>query len=298
MWLCGFNLTMISSTTLSIVGALVLAAGAAAQATAPQYGQVRLTLLLSYTFAYTCSPQTVWRPRLVRRHRLPIGVGVHSLQPVLFPVSSWRGRAKQHAGHADHTLHPRRRRLADLYCQRPRQPSHSGLRQLLHSCCGTSYRSSISSLSACSENDSLQEDPNFHQYLRSEVEGTASDAVLGDYTTAAQFQITGGQLIQEVADGTKLYAVVEGRSDPSVMKLKMSWSTEPASGANAGTFVFSGDTVEWSIPTIQRPQTNVSISRVSARAAEAEASVCRPGSSVPTPRATRTYTSTWAHTRT
>lgn len=34
----------------------------------------------------------------------------------------------------------------------------------------------------------------------------------------------------------------------------MSWSTTPAT---AGTFVFSGDTLEWSIPTITRPQTNV-----------------------------------------
>ncbi|KAH9885239.1 hypothetical protein C8Q73DRAFT_305775 [Cubamyces lactineus] len=100
------------------------------------------------------------------------------------------------------------------------------------------------------------EDPNFHQYLRSEVINTAGDAVLGDYTTAAQFQIVDGQLVQLVPDGSKLYAVVEARTDPSVMKLKMSWSTTPASGDNAGTFQWSGDTVEWSIPTIQRPQLN------------------------------------------
>ena len=104
----------------------------------------------------------------------------------------------------------------------------------------------------------LQEDPNFHKYLRSEVMETASDAILGEPDTAAQFQITGGQLIQMLPDGSKLYAVVEGRSDPSVMKLKMSWSTEPATGPNAGAFVFSGDTVEWSISTIKRPQNNVS----------------------------------------
>ena len=55
-----------------------------------------------------------------------------------------------------------------------------------------------------------------------------------------------------------MYAVVEGRANSTVTKLKMSWSTEPASGANAGTFMWSGDTVEWSIPTIQRPQLNVS----------------------------------------
>ncbi|CAL1709547.1 unnamed protein product [Somion occarium] len=97
------------------------------------------------------------------------------------------------------------------------------------------------------------EDPNFHKYLQSEVLGTASDAVLGEPGNAAQFQITGGQLIQLVPDGTKLYAQVEDRSGPSVMKLKVTWATTPAP---AGTFQFSGDTVEWSIPTISRPQLN------------------------------------------
>ncbi|OBZ66782.1 GDP-L-fucose synthase [Grifola frondosa] len=100
------------------------------------------------------------------------------------------------------------------------------------------------------------EDPNFHKYLRSEVINTASDAVLGDPDTAAQFQIVSGQLVQLLPNGSSLYAVVEGQSDPSVTKLQMSWSTEPASGANAGTFMWSGDTVEWSIPTIDRPQLN------------------------------------------
>ncbi|KAI0080445.1 carbohydrate-binding module family 1 protein [Panus rudis PR-1116 ss-1] len=97
------------------------------------------------------------------------------------------------------------------------------------------------------------EDPNFHKYLRSEVIGKPSDAVLGEPSTAAQFQITDGQLIQMVPDGTKLYAVVESQTDPSVKKLKVSWSTTPAT---AGTFQWSGDTVEWSIPTISRPQLN------------------------------------------
>ena len=88
-----------------------------------------------------------------------------------------------------------------------------------------------------------QEDPNFHQYLRSEVANTASDAVLGDPSTAAQFQITNGQLIQLLPDGTSLYAAVEARANSTVMKLKMSWSDEPASGDAAGTFMWSGDTV-------------------------------------------------------
>ncbi|KAJ7594390.1 carbohydrate-binding module family 1 protein [Mycena floridula] len=98
----------------------------------------------------------------------------------------------------------------------------------------------------------IQEDPNFHKYLRSETINAASDAVLGEPVTAAQFQITGGQLIQN-AGGTPLYAVVEPRANSTVMKLKMSWSTTPAT---TGTFVFSGDTVEWSNPSITRPQNN------------------------------------------
>ncbi|KAH9937798.1 uncharacterized protein BXZ73DRAFT_100013 [Epithele typhae] len=100
------------------------------------------------------------------------------------------------------------------------------------------------------------EDPNFHKYLRSETIGTASDAVLGDPDTAAQFQINNGQLVQLVPGGTKLYAVVEARANSTVTKLKMSWSSEPASGSNAGTFMWSGDTVEWSSPTVSRPQLN------------------------------------------
>ncbi|KAL0562551.1 hypothetical protein V5O48_019536, partial [Marasmius crinis-equi] len=66
------------------------------------------------------------------------------------------------------------------------------------------------------------------------------------------FQITNGQLIQTV-NGGSLYATVEALTDPTVKKLKVSWSSSPAT---SGTFVFSGDTVEWSSPTITRPQNN------------------------------------------
>ncbi|TFK32104.1 hypothetical protein BDQ12DRAFT_701325 [Crucibulum laeve] len=96
------------------------------------------------------------------------------------------------------------------------------------------------------------EAPNFHKYLQSEVLNTASDAVLGEPGNAAQFQITGGQLIQNAA-GKNLYAIVEPLVDTTVKKLKVTWSTTPAT---SGTFVFSGDTVEWSNPTITRPQNN------------------------------------------
>ncbi|KAJ7507175.1 carbohydrate-binding module family 1 protein [Mycena galericulata] len=89
------------------------------------------------------------------------------------------------------------------------------------------------------------EDPNFHKYLQSEVLNTASTAVLGDYTTAAQFQVVNGQLIQN-AGGTNLYAVVQPPANSSVTMLGMSWSTTPDTLG----------TLEWSSPTVPRQQTN------------------------------------------
>ncbi|KIY68144.1 hypothetical protein CYLTODRAFT_410626 [Cylindrobasidium torrendii FP15055 ss-10] len=95
-------------------------------------------------------------------------------------------------------------------------------------------------------------DPNFHKYLRSEVKGTASDAVLGEPSDAAQFQITDGQLIQDAA-GTPLYANVQTFEDSDGKKLKVTWKETKDT---LGTFTFSGDTTEWSSPTVTRAATN------------------------------------------
>ncbi|KAJ3892102.1 carbohydrate-binding module family 1 protein [Lentinula edodes] len=86
------------------------------------------------------------------------------------------------------------------------------------------------------------EDPYFHYYLQSITPGNATAAIMG---------VTGGQLIQESTP--PLYAIVEDRANSTVMKLGVSWSETPAT---SGTFDFSGDTIEWSIPTIDRPQVN------------------------------------------
>ncbi|TRM69189.1 hypothetical protein BD626DRAFT_392599 [Schizophyllum amplum] len=95
------------------------------------------------------------------------------------------------------------------------------------------------------------EDPNFHKYLQSEVLTTASDAVLGEPDDAAQFQITDGQLIQ-TAD-TPLYAIVTPPASADDKKLKVTWGEAPDT---LGAFVFGGDTVEWSSPSVTRPQNN------------------------------------------
>ncbi|KAI0822414.1 hypothetical protein BC628DRAFT_1316867 [Trametes gibbosa] len=207
---------MITSTTLSVFGALLLATGTAAQATAPQYGQCGGQ---GWTGATVCP--SGWSCTVSNPYYSQCLPGAASSTPTA-----------------------------------PSSPSSGGGGGGGSPTSTASAPGSLPTLATGNSFIRAVEDPNFHQYLRSEVEGTTGDAVLGDYTTAAQFQIVSGQLIQLVPGGTKLYAVVEGRSDPSVMKLKMSWSATPASGVDAGTFQWSGDTVEWSIASIQRPQLN------------------------------------------
>jgi hypothetical protein len=109
-----------------------------------------------------------------------------------------------------------------------------------------------------------QEDPNFHKYLRSITANQPGTAVLGDPTTAAQFVIQNGQLIQyaNLSASTPLYANVEARANSTVTKLGITWKTTP--DASGGAFMWSGDTVEWSIPTISRPALNVSLNLLSA----------------------------------
>lgn len=79
-------------------------------------------------------------------------------------------------------------------------------------------------------------------------------AVLGDPVDAAQFEIVNGQLEQMVPDGTILYANVQPPANSSVVKLGVSWETTPDT---LGTFMWGGDSVEWSSTTVSRPQNNV-----------------------------------------
>ncbi|RPB15732.1 hypothetical protein P167DRAFT_571379 [Morchella conica CCBAS932] len=93
-------------------------------------------------------------------------------------------------------------------------------------------------------------DPNFHKYLQSSTLRTASDAVLEDASTAGQFNIVNGQLVQLIdTAGTLLYAHVTPRTDTSVTKLLVTWGTTPDT---YGTWAFSGDTTTWSTPGITR----------------------------------------------
>ena len=75
---------------------------------------------------------------------------------------------------------------------------------------------------------------------------------MDDYTTAGQFNIVSGQLVELIdpAKGTQLYANVQAPADSSVNKLAVTFTTTPNT---YGTFSFSGDAVQWSVPSINRP---------------------------------------------
>ncbi|KAG8830086.1 hypothetical protein FRC18_008680 [Serendipita sp. 400] len=97
------------------------------------------------------------------------------------------------------------------------------------------------------------ESPFFHFYLQSENGGTTpGDAILGSYTTAAQFQVTGGQLVMNPTGSSKLYGQVAQPVSGDV-KLKVTWASTPAT---FGTFSWSGDTLLWSDPSVTRSQNN------------------------------------------
>ncbi|TEB32677.1 hypothetical protein FA13DRAFT_220311 [Coprinellus micaceus] len=96
--------------------------------------------------------------------------------------------------------------------------------------------------------------PNFHKYLMSETWGTPGDAVLGEYTKAALFKVTSGQLVQGVSgQQTALYAKVDKTPLSDGKRLRVYWDTTPST---SGTFRWSGDTLEWSDPSVTRPQAN------------------------------------------
>jgi hypothetical protein len=78
------------------------------------------------------------------------------------------------------------------------------------------------------------------------VPGTA---ILQNYTTAGQFNIINGQLV-ELIQGGLLYANVQVQPNSTVTKLAMTFET---SENTYGTFAFSGDAVQWSVASIDRP---------------------------------------------
>ncbi|KAM3085255.1 hypothetical protein ACMFMG_003685 [Clarireedia jacksonii] len=87
-------------------------------------------------------------------------------------------------------------------------------------------------------------------YLQSQPTKAPGPALLADRTTAGQFQVVSGQLVQVIAPSTLLYGNVSPPANSSVNRLALSFSTTQNT---FGTFAFSGDALTWSVSSISRP---------------------------------------------
>ncbi|KAI9645497.1 hypothetical protein NHQ30_006236 [Ciborinia camelliae] len=94
------------------------------------------------------------------------------------------------------------------------------------------------------------ESPNFHSYLQASPTANPGTALLADRSTAGQYQIVSGQLVELIAPNTFLYANVQSPANSSAVKLSMTFNTTQNT---FGTFAFSGDAVTWSVASISRP---------------------------------------------
>ncbi|KAK4183996.1 hypothetical protein QBC35DRAFT_392678 [Podospora australis] len=92
--------------------------------------------------------------------------------------------------------------------------------------------------------------PNYHKYLQTKPANVPGTAILESYTTAGQFQIESGQLVNKVSKPT-LYMWVEEPADkanpPRTLKTWFNATQNPF-----GSFAWQGDTLTWSVPSVKR----------------------------------------------
>lgn len=96
--------------------------------------------------------------------------------------------------------------------------------------------------------------PNYHKYMQTKPLYATGSALLGDYTTAGQFQVQDGQLVQLVSASGEavklLYATVSKTRSINNASLAVSFTADK----NVyGTFKFGGDDLQWSSPDVARP---------------------------------------------
>jgi hypothetical protein len=96
------------------------------------------------------------------------------------------------------------------------------------------------------------ETPNYHKYLQSNPPLATGNAILGAGSSAGQFKLVNGQLAYAVdSTGSKvLYASVGSPPSASATILPVTFSSQQES---AGTFSYSGDTLQWTSPSYKRP---------------------------------------------
>jgi hypothetical protein len=92
--------------------------------------------------------------------------------------------------------------------------------------------------------------PNYHKYLQTIPANVPGTALLESHTTAGQFQIESGQLVNKVSN-PPLYMWVEEPADKAnpPRTLATSFNTTKST---FGTFAWQGDTLTWSHPDVKR----------------------------------------------
>lgn len=96
--------------------------------------------------------------------------------------------------------------------------------------------------------------PNYHKYLQTKPAVGAGTAILESYTTAGQFNVADGQLVENTGgDGqAPLYMWVErpASSSGATPRTLATWFN--ATKNPFGAFAFQGDALTWSAPEVQR----------------------------------------------
>lgn len=96
------------------------------------------------------------------------------------------------------------------------------------------------------------ESPNFHKYLQTVPANTPGVATLNNHTTAGQYNIVGGQLVEYTGnDSAPLYLNVARPANLTNPPRTLA-TTFNATENSFGTFAFQGDAVTWSTPDFQR----------------------------------------------
>jgi len=96
------------------------------------------------------------------------------------------------------------------------------------------------------------EQPYFHHYVQSTASYAPGSVILGSYTSGGQFQIINGQIEFYLPDNQVMYCNVIPPANSSVTYIGMYWAMTPNT---FGTFSFQGDAVNWSVSSINRPNT-------------------------------------------
>ncbi|KAL0468016.1 hypothetical protein QR685DRAFT_480503 [Neurospora intermedia] len=93
--------------------------------------------------------------------------------------------------------------------------------------------------------------PNYHKYLQTKPANLPGTAILDSYTTAGQFNIVDGQLVNKVVSNPPLYLWVEepptNSSPPRTLATWFNTTRNPF-----GTFAWQGDSLTWSVASIKR----------------------------------------------